>query len=247
MADALVYFDDFESAQPGESVVGRGASGFTWSDAANVAASDENAASGTRAARFTFSAGEGESWSQLWFDLGGDHRAVTLAFRLYLPNGEEAYGGAAHRLRNRANNKLFRLWPDSPAAYGSGEKLGASTWGSDDDDAAATMMGDWSEDGTAAVGPGFTVAPVASFFGASDRGQWMDLRIEIVAPTAKGSGPAALRTWKNGVLVSEETPDDFTEGEPHAYRFGYLLGTANSGFDEETLLFVDDVCVVAVP
>ena len=163
-----------------------------------------------------------------------------------MPDGSEPYGGAAYRLRNGGNNKLFRLWPDSAAAYGSGEKLGASTWGADDNDTDATLMGDWTEDGSAAIGPGFTEAPVERFFGAADRGAWMDVRVEVVAAAAKETGRATLRTWKNGALVSEEAPDNFTEGEPHAYRFGYLLGTASSGFDEETSMFVDDVCFVAV-
>jgi hypothetical protein len=245
---ALVYFDDFEDAAAGERFVGRGAGGFAWIDLAWVSASDRIARSGDVSAEFAFEGSEADgAWSQLAFDLGALYREVTLAFALYVPNGEEPYGGAAYRHRGGANNKFFRLFPgpDYEGGYGSGEKVGASFWGQDD--GFSHLMDDWAEDGTAAVGPGFAADTVPSFLGAAELGRWTRMRIEVIAATAKGSGPGAIRIYKDGVLVSEEHPDNFTEGQPHAYRFGYLLGTANSGFDEDTFLFADDVCIVALP
>lgn len=244
--DALVYFDDFETVELDKSFVGRGENGFLWSDASYVSGSDLNASSGDRAARFMFKAGD-ESTAELRFDLGGDYREVSIEFRLYMPNGEEAYGGAAYRHRNLKNNKFFRLWPGSEADYDSGEKLGASLWGMEESESESELQADWSKDGSPAVGPGLTQDPAPNFLGAADQGAWQTIRIDVRAATAKGSGPGALVISKNGVALSEEAPDNYTEGQPHSFRFGYLLGYANSGFDEDTLVFVDDVCVIARP
>ena len=51
-----------------------------------------------------------------------------------------------------------------------------------------------------------------------------------------------LRVYKNGQLFLESVEIPNHDGETTSgYRYGYLLGWANSGFNDDTVLYIDNV------
>lgn len=215
--------------------------GASW-DLSNAGAGDSVAVvSGTgntgNGLVFTFGGGASgdDAWAEQNFDLGALYSELTIDFDLYIPDGTEAWGGAAYAHRNDSpsNNKFIRLWG---ADYSDDEKVGASLFY---DAAGSNINIEWSE---AQGGIGVNEQASASFIRAADLGEWMSVRVYAKAPTASTDG--VLRIWKNGSLVIERTAmGNYTVGEPHAYRYGYLLGYANSGFASTTKIVIDNVRV----
>ncbi len=42
-------------------------------------------------------------------------------------------------------------------------------------------------------------------------------------------------------MNNEDQIENYAANEKHGYRFGYMLGWSNSGFNEETHLLIDNV------
>ncbi len=81
----------------------------------------------------------------------------------------------------------------------------------------------------------------ANFIAAPDLGTGMQIMVHVEAATPEVKG--TMQIWKNGVLIIDNPNkiDLYKKGSIHAYRYGYLLGWANTGFDEDTDLYIDDV------
>ena len=79
---------------------------------------------------------------------------------------------------------------------------------------------------------------------ANTLGKWIKFKFHRkVASSANND--SVMQIWVNDVLVIDEQK---LEGYPgngyqNAYTAGYLLGWANSGFDKETYIYIDDVTV----
>lgn len=208
--------------------------GPLWIGTTSVSLSSDRAHGGSRAAKFHF-AGDpaitGDAWSELRFDLGAVHPELWIRYQLYIP------GNYAHRDADGAsdNNKFIRLWGST---YDDLEKAGASTWLDSPPDGFSALITDWNRHGDG-IGP--KGGAFDRFIGPADRGTWIDVMIHAKAATATAFG--GMRFWKNGVLAIDGTGtmDNYTPGEAHGYRYGYLLGWANTGFAADTDLYIDDV------
>lgn len=213
--------DDFESGT---------LSGPLWISNASVLVVEGQAVSGTRAARFHFTGKpdpKADAWAELRFDLGKPYRDLWFAYALFIPKNY------AHR-RN-ANNKFFRLWGTD---YGDKEKIGASTWANSPPDGFSRLRCDWDSTG-GGMGEGGKNHP--DFITAADLGRWMRIMIHCEAATADVKG--TIQIWKNGTLIIDNANQValYKDGGIHAYKQGYLLGWANSGFTEDTDFYIDDV------
>lgn len=221
---AVIFKDDFES---GGLLTKLTASLTTalWGDHPQVSVTADRAVSGSRASKFHF--GSDSNWAELRFDLGKVYPEVWLSISMYVPSNY------VHRVGGDGpNNKLLRLWGSD---YNNWEKVGYSTW---PDNGLSSAAADWGGGGPG-VGPKGQWA--GNFIGSSDLGKWMKIKVQAKAATS--STPGTLRLWKNGVLVLNDSNalNNYTEGEPHGYRYGYLLGAANSGFAATTDIYIDDV------
>ena len=75
-----------------------------------------------------------------------------------------------------------------------------------------------------------------------DLGRWNHWRFHIKV-SDPGQNNGVFKMWKDGTLVINETalPNDPQDHTRSKYLTGYLMGWANSGFSEDTLIFIDDI------
>lgn len=178
---------------------------------------------------------------EVGFDLGGNYREVTCEYYKWIP------ANYIHRNVNASsyNNKILRLW--SSAGYDTKEKMGMSL-APNGGGPVSSMWAEW--DAGDFFGPGNPVGmtgrgtPYLTYITAAMCGAWMYEKWYIKAPTAKGTGPGIIRIWQGTspadlVLRISEATDNFTVGEPHTFRRGTLMGTANSGYASNTEFFFD--------
>lgn len=216
----VIFMDDFSSGD-----LSKVQGSARWGGTRDVTVVNQSA-------RFKFtgtSNPSGHAFSELRFDLGRLYPEVWVQFRLFIPANYK------HRYPNSAasNNKFIRLWPQN---YDDLEKVGYSTWRSGSD--YSSLRADWN------IGTG--IGPkgdnVANFITDADKGRWMTIRIHAKAASSS-SQHGTLRFWKNGTLIinNSNTVNNYRTGGLNAFRYGYLLGWANSGFDEDTYLSIDNV------
>ncbi len=224
---AVLLKDTFESGSLNSPT-----SGGSWGSATNVTNSANGGYNSQHAAKFNFigntsTASNADAFSELRFDLGKLSSTVWVQFQLYIPSNY------VHRnAESTDNNKFIRLWGSD---YNNVEKVGLSTWPTSN--GGSKLIADWNNGG--GIGP--KGSQHSDFITSSDLGKWMTIKIQFVAATS--TQPGTLNLWKNGVKVIDNTGtvDSYRSGEPHAYRYGYLLGWSNSGFTQTTSILIDDV------
>jgi len=228
-AQTLIVSDDFENELAS-----------FWGSTPWTGISDEFPKDGNYSLRFQFNGvPEGEdSWAEARFDLGDEYTELSIKFDLYIPSNYE------HRAHNAGqgwtNNKFFRLWKD---AYDDSEKVGASMWNEFDNGSSQTGNNTYNSrlslDYRVTTGTSSTNLTEDFIAQANDLGQWMSIVIYIKAPT--DTTDTEFRFYKNGQLFLEDTFNNNWEPGTQGYQKGYLLGWANSGFTEETILYIDNV------
>jgi hypothetical protein len=167
-----------------------------------------------------------DSMAELRFDLGTMHPQLSIQFDMYIPENYH------HRTASPSNNKFFRLWPES---YNDKEKLGSS------------MQPDGS--GASGLGPDYSTSPTwpistavggatPDFISAEDKGKWISVIIDVVH--ANGDQKGYIRISKNSrEFFLARFNNDYNSSTP-GYRYGYLLGWANSGHDVDTYIYIDN-------
>ena len=176
------------------------------------------------------------------FSLGADYTELTIAFDLYIPSGAEGWGSAAYAHRDSTgsdNNKFFRLWPSTGDT--DREEVGASLLLNSVPNGYSAIRSEWNVPEPAGSDMTERGQAKASFISAADLGTWIAVKLYCKAATATTNG--TLRIYKNGTLVidNSETVANYNAASPHSWRYGYLLGFANSGFTNTTMLQIDNV------
>jgi len=228
----------FESWTVNTSPDGLSAGGVTIGGKGSAYASVSNtrAKTGTQSTKLTYLANASypNEGAEFGFDLGAEYREVTIDFDWYIPSNY------VHRNLSPTNNKMFRLWPGTDGAsagYNSNEKIGASMWRVADNQ--SNIQVDWNFNGE---GLGPKGSAYSNWVTSADFGTWVTVKIYCKAPTSSNSADGIIRIYKNGVQVVNETNvNSWTSGQSHAYRYGYLMGWANSGYAAQTDFFIDNV------
>ena len=83
------------------------------------------------------------------------------------------------------------------------------------------------------------VKQARDFITAEDLGKWMSIKIYANAPTDKH--PGTIRIYKNKYVLLDDTNIANVLPGTQGWRYGYLLGWANSGFREDTAIYMDNV------
>lgn len=163
------------------------------------------------------------------FDLKAEYTDISMEFDLFIPSNYIHI-----RPSDRAdNNKFFRLWR---VTYGQGDQIGASTVSQSD--SGSTIGADYKQQPSWGVST--ALSPYNNFITNDDLGRWMSIKINAVAPksdTQKGT----IQIWKNGQLIVRVDSVADSEAGEQGWRYGYLLGWANSGFRVDTDLYIDNV------
>lgn len=224
-AAAVLFSDDFEAGNLSKRV-----GNASWNASTSVSVATDQAVSGRYAARFTFNGSSSiseDAFAELRFDVGALQQSLWIQYKLFVPSNY------VHRNGDGAtNNKLIRLWG---ADYGDVEKVGYSMWARSGMSSVAT---DWNYNGQG-IGP--KDGEYSNFITSADLGRWMTIKIFVQAATSSRLG--TMKLWKNGQLIIDDSNkiNNYWSSNPHAYRYGYLLGWSNTGFTNTTYMYIDDV------
>lgn len=220
----VIFKDDFESGQ---------ASSW-WNGLTSVVVVPLPSVTGRagNAMQFTYSGNADDTkdaFAEARFDLKNEYKSLMIKFDLYIPKNY------AHQKPsdNIDNNKFFRLWR---VQYTVGDHIGASMLSEPNGNSILGV--DYKLDPTWGITTG--ISPKNDFIDAEDRGNWLQIRIEVEAPK-DAAQLGAIRIFKNGKLFVETNKVTDVEPGEQGWRYGYLLGWANSGFKETTIFYMDNV------
>ena len=223
----LLFSDDFESYTPPQTIAGSGNDEFTWTGGKEI--SDTQAFEGDNSLLFSFGRDQAQG-----FELASLRTEVTIEFRLYIPS--DYYHRTTGVGYEGANNKFLRIWPVN---YTDVEKVGFSTGIQAGGLGESTLLVEFSNEEATSAAPA-AQSTVADFITVADRGQWMNIKMQITAATA--STPGYVSMYKNGSLFFER--ETVTRGyDEVGFGAGYLLGYANTGFEVQTLVYIDSFSI----
>lgn len=231
----VIFQDSFEGGN-----LAAKANGFSWGESRDTAVSTEKAKSGSYALKFTFAgvpSGQ-DSFSEQRFYLGGNYPDIWVSYDLYVP------ANYVHRQQSdSANNKGFLYMWSGDYNSPSGPGMGPNFWPQNETTGPASY-------GTQYVwGPGWgkhfwSAMPKA--IESEDRGKWVTIVAHYkYASSANNDGVAEIWKTRDGVqqkLMSITNGDWYVSGQK-GFDQGYLLGWANSGFDQTTIFYIDNVTV----
>lgn len=248
---AQIFQDGFESGDL-KKTVGMA----SWAGGAFADITDAIAHTGKYSLRLRFNsiASGNPPWGEQRFYLGGVYKQVEIQWFAYYPKGTEGLGPKyIHRASvGGNNNKFIRLWmgDKSDGAQGYAKqwvKAGASTWayGTTGD---AILGGEIGTD-TMPTGQYNVASSKGSVINDSIRGRWVRFNFKASASSAVGKSDGVIEIDLDGVKVlrSEGLPLYSETGNAAGFEYGYLLGWANSQFQDQTDVYIDDVEIASGP
>lgn len=175
--------------------------------------------------RFRFPAGS-DAFAEQRFSLSGEKTEITIIFDMHIPANYH------HPSAGASNNKFLRIWRDS---YDDNEKLGGSFHAENAGGVISKISVEYQESPTKGMGKKET----APFILDSDLDSW--LAIKIYARAATDSSDGKYEIWKNGVRILNHNVKNNHISGTQGWKQGYLLGWANSGFNEDVRIHMDNV------
>jgi hypothetical protein len=221
---APFFTDGFES---GDSTHTDG--GVTWGDGAVV--STANPRTGSYSLRFAFQPkidGE-DNFIEKRFYLTTPLQEFWVRMYVYIPlnfkHRDQISGGT--------NNKMLLVYSNP---YSSGYLSGINFLRVSDSQSSLMVIN--FNNGEEA---GY-LSPSDSFITAADKGTWMEVIYHCKVSTSGSSGDGVIQVWKNGSLIADYTNlNTYGLSETNYINEGYLMGWQNSGYEEETIFYIDDV------
>jgi hypothetical protein len=247
-----LFFDDFSSGD-----LSKVQNGVKWAGSTRSAVYTGFGRSDNRSLRMQFEAAApgSDSFAEQRFDLGlgKNYTDVTIEWWVFYPNGTEGLGPRfIHRNESPGNNKLFRLWKGNRSDGNDGysqatHKHGVSTLQSSNAAGNERAYVEWSDGGEMdSNGSHYNTSAargVENFITDAYRGRWIQMKIVNRSATA-ANNDGVIEVWRDGIRVmNANTLDSYaTVGAAgNGFDFGYIMGWANSGFTENTYLYIDDV------
>lgn len=235
------FADNFDNGRRND------ANGFTWSGGRNAPVSDDIAHSGSYSLKFAYGPVEPDGSSHWWteqrFSLGRQLKEVWIEYYIYYPNGKEGLGSAAMAHRDGPssdNNKFFRLWGGGHSAYGgNSSKVGMSTRPRNGKGPEGVIFFEYTRAGSSGTGP---FDGPGSYPWEDDLGRWIQVRMYYKHVSRPGANDGVMRLWKDGKLWIDFQGVNQEYNRDHPYwDSGYFMGYDNSGFDNTTFIYIDDV------
>jgi hypothetical protein len=243
-----IYSTDFDTG----TLISK--NGFKWTDGAYAGLSSNNSKSGDYSLQFHFKGGAPgkDSWAEQRFSLGGFYPEVWAKYDLYIP------ANYYHRKDSPSNNKAFTwLWA-GPYVGHEGPKLGGQFNPGSFDDGGSNFIAfaeaawqnggpvrkEWNCSTCAAGKSNYAITP-------NDRGHWMTI-VTHMKYASKSNNDGVMEIWKTDWQGNTIQLVDIQDGawystiknstEPaRGFDNGYLLGWANSGFDSDTYMYIDNI------
>lgn len=222
----VLFSDGFESGSFASSQ-----NGISWGGGNSTSVSSQRAYNGRYSLRFTFESGRSgdDAFAEQRIRLP-QRNEYWFKYRLYIPSNYH------HRSDGASNNKFIAVYRDPYSSPGFQINLTLYPNSSGGSDVRVHYYNNGSE---------WSPRSIASkFIDAADKGAWMEVVVQVKVPSSSSSNDGIVRLWKNGKLVGGVTDLASWGGSGENYiSEAYLLGWANSGFNEETVLYIDDVAI----
>ena len=244
------FIDDFDTCALSKAA---GGSGFGWRSALGgaterPAVTRAIAHSGECSLKFTFAAGgKGvDAWSEQRFALGKRLGELYIQWYQYWPDGTEqpSVGPKFHHRQDKGpnNNKFLRLWDDDYRHYRV--KLGFSTIPKGNGDSEMMTEYGTNERGVGASGAKGDNRAITEY----ERGHWVKIQVHVRLSSA-ANNDGVIEMWVDGVRTIGNYSLRLFPGSiaGNYLRNGYLMGWANSGFNQQTSTYVDDVVIAGYP
>ena len=213
--------------------------GCRWTDQANTRVI--TSPNGTSALEFTFPTGtsDGDAWAEQRFSLGGNYPELWMSYDLYIPQNYVHRNGGG-------NNKAFSYFWSGDYGALTGPLLATNFW---PDGNGGSRLSQWMRTPTFGGRHLWADDPVwidSHGIISSDLGQWMHVVVHAKYAT-EANNDGVYEIWKNGAKLIGITNGDWYVPNAQGFDQGYLLGWANSGFDVETKLYIDNIKFSAQP
>jgi hypothetical protein len=250
-ADSSVLFSDsFESGN-----LSHAENGVSWNSPEKVTVGTGNAKSGKYSAKFHFPGSSdltADSWAELRFALPSMRTEIWIKYDLFIPSNYY------HRSASGASNNkgLIMLWGGD---YGRMTTQSAvSFWPSMGSAKGASMMcADVKTNGGESthycqqsnlLDKGVTSATETIVFGPADAGRWRNFVIHYKLADV-GVNNGVLEVWKDGTKLwsARNVPNYASSTSGNGFNNGYILGWSNSGFNQDTDFYLDNVVFATSP
>ncbi len=223
---ATLFSDGFESGRLDASQ-----NGISWTSSESTAVSSDRAFSGTRSLKFTFEAGglgdDAFAEQRVRLPQRGEY---WFKYRLYIPTNY------THRSDEPSNNKFLAVYRSPYTDPGFQVNFSMEPSGNGGSNLDVRSYNNGSE--------GRSRALSSNFISTADRGTWIEVIAQVKVPTSSTSADGVMKIWKNGTQMGNITNLASWGGSGENYiSEAYLLGWANSGFSQETLMYIDDVVI----
>lgn len=221
-----LFADNFDNGRKNS------ANGFSWRGGPSV--TTERAHSGSHSLRFRYDSTPEDRhiWAEQRFDIGRVLPEVWIEYYLWIP--ENYY----HRDSSGPdNNKFFFLW-DSGDYPGGGDgqvSVMMSLERAANGDSDLIMM--WSNENT-----GMKVSGAPRWRNAilSSRGKWSRIRYHVKVASRPGANDGIFEFWWDDTLRLSVRDLPLYDNGDNGFQRGYLLGYDNSGYNEQTIFYIDD-------
>lgn len=216
------FADDFESGD-----FAKGNDRFRWSEPNKTKVDNAVAHSGAYSLRFRYPGSDlgADAMAEQRFELEGEPRELWVEWWVYLPPNWTLRDDSGP-----SNNKLFAVWNE---VYSGDNVMVVAEYHRADESTAYTAVVSRNH----MRSPSLVAAPV---FTAAQRGQWTRLRMHLRSATSETSLDGLFETLRDSTLTTRYLGELWSPNGK-TWKQGYFLGWANTGFTEETHIFVDDV------
>jgi hypothetical protein len=190
-----------------------------------------------------------DAWSEQRFALGNRPAELHICWDIFVPGPADRDKATAPFVQRKpkgpGNNKLLRLWDDDYRNRHVGAGLSFQPKTSRPGDAEIIVeyfyrRADGSLQSKANVGP-WTV-----IFHDGTRGRWNRIGFHVRLASTSSSNDGRIELRMNGETLARYEDLPLRSSAPNAKNYfanGYLLGWANSGYDETTRFWIGDVII----
>jgi hypothetical protein len=224
----LLFSDGFETGDGSHTE-----NGFVWKEpGGRVSVTKENPHTGDYSMRFIFgpNAWGEDDWAEIRFDMGAIYGELWIEYYLFVPENYE------HRLDGAAHNKFLALWGSKQYSAEDQLQLFISTWPTNDAGwLSQAFIAAWADEDD-------VVAPheYFNFIGDSHRGSWIRIRYHINPASHATAKDGDIEMWRDDTKILSYNSVPWYHSVENGFRKGYLMGWSNSGFTEETKIYIDD-------
>jgi hypothetical protein len=249
---AVLFKDGFESGN-----ISHTEGGMSWSSPEKLTVVSEKAKSGTYSAKFHFPGSSdlaADSWSELRFAFPQMRTEIWIKYDLYIPTNYY------HRKASGASNNkgLIMLWGGDYGAMSTQSAISLWPSLSSSKPGASMMCADVKTNGGESthyceqanlMNNNVTAATETVAIDPSvDGGKWRTFVFHIkLSDVGKNNG--VYQVWKDSALLwsTSNVPNYANASSNNGFNNGYIFGWANSGFNEDTDLYLDNVAFGEVP